>query len=114
QRNADRRRLPGLRARQLPAAGVPRAGPGIGHRRTPQHGVAVSGEAVMSCSDERSREEPTKPARIPPGGFRELAPVNWAIARLGPRTIRAPKFHLFDVLGQHRLLFLAWLPFSGY
>src|SRR6185312_9828174 len=32
----------------------------------------------------------------------------------GARGIRAPKFHLFDVLGQHKLLFLAWLPFSAY
>ena len=54
------------------------------------------------------------PARIPPGGFKELGPVGWAIAKLGARGIRAPKFHLFNVLGQHRLLFLAWLPFSGY
>jgi AhpD family alkylhydroperoxidase len=53
-------------------------------------------------------------ARIPPGGFKELGPVNWAIAKLGARGIRAPKFHLFNVIGQHRLLFLAWLPFSGY
>ena len=54
------------------------------------------------------------PARIPPGGFKELGPINWAIAKLGARGIRAPKFHLFDVLGQHKLLFLAWLPFSSY
>lgn len=53
------------------------------------------------------------PARIPPGGLRELGPVNWVIAKLGARAIRAPKFHLFNVLGRHRLLFLAWLPFSG-
>ena len=53
------------------------------------------------------------PARIPPGGFRELGPINWAIAKLGARSIRAPRFRLFDVLGQHRLLFLAWLPYSG-
>src|SRR5260370_28021453 len=56
----------------------------------------------------------TVPARIPPGGLRELGPINWAIAKLGARGIRAPKFHLFNVLGQHRLLFLAWLPFSSY
>ena len=54
------------------------------------------------------------PARIAPGGFRELGPINWAIAKLGARGIRAPKFHLFNVLGQHRLLFLSWLPFSAY
>jgi alkylhydroperoxidase family enzyme len=54
-----------------------------------------------------------EPARIAPGGFKELGPVNWAIAKLGARAIRAPRFGLFNVLGQHRLLFLAWLPFSG-
>ena len=53
------------------------------------------------------------PARIPPGGFRELGPINWVIAKLGARTIRAPRFTLFNVLGQHKLLFLAWLPYSG-
>ncbi|OBK79087.1 carboxymuconolactone decarboxylase family protein [Mycobacterium sp. 1164985.4] len=52
-------------------------------------------------------------ARIAPGGFKELGPLNWAIAKLGARTIRAPRFSLFNVLGQHRLLFLAWLPYSG-
>ncbi len=54
-----------------------------------------------------------EPARIPPGGFRELGPVNWAIAKLGARAIRAPRFTLMNVLGQHKLLFLAWLPYSG-
>jgi alkylhydroperoxidase family enzyme len=53
------------------------------------------------------------PARIEPGGFRELGPIGWAIARLGARAIRAPRFSLFNVLGQHKLLFLAWLPYSG-
>lgn len=52
-------------------------------------------------------------ARIAPGGLKELGPVNWAIAKLGARAIRAPRFSLFNVLGQHRLLFLAWLPYSG-
>ncbi|WP_019345146.1 carboxymuconolactone decarboxylase family protein, partial [Mycolicibacterium conceptionense] len=54
-----------------------------------------------------------EPARIAPGGFRELGPVNWAIAKLGARAIRAPRFTLMNVLGQHKLLFLAWLPYSG-
>ena len=53
------------------------------------------------------------PARIPPGGIRELGPVNWAIAKIGARAIRAPRFSLFGVLGQHRLLFLAWVPYSS-
>jgi alkylhydroperoxidase family enzyme len=51
--------------------------------------------------------------RVAPGGFKELGPLNWAIAKLGARAIRAPRFSLFNVLGQHRLLFLAWLPYSG-
>lgn len=54
------------------------------------------------------------PARIPPGGFRELGPINWAIAKLGARAIRAPRFSLFTVLGRHRLLLPVWLPLSGY
>ncbi|MDY6996378.1 MAG: carboxymuconolactone decarboxylase family protein [Actinomycetota bacterium] len=54
------------------------------------------------------------PARIPPGGFRELGPLNWVIAKLGARGIRRPRFSLFTVLGQHRLLFPVWLPLSGY
>lgn len=60
----------------------------------------------MSASDA--------PARIPPGTFRELGPVNWVIAKAGARVIRAPRFSLFDVLGQHRLLFLLWAPYSAF
>lgn len=48
--------------------------------------------------------------RIAPGGFRELGPVNWLIARGAAKIIRAPRFSLVDVLGQHRLLFLTWGP----
>jgi AhpD family alkylhydroperoxidase len=54
-----------------------------------------------------------EPARIAPGGFRELGPINWVIAQAGARAIRAPRFTLFNVLGQHKLLFLAWLPSAG-
>lgn len=54
-----------------------------------------------------------EPARIAPGGFRELGPINWVIAKAGARAIRAPRFTLFNVLGQHKLLFLAWLPSAG-
>jgi AhpD family alkylhydroperoxidase len=50
------------------------------------------------------------PTRIPPGGFRELGPLNWVIAKAGARVIRAPRFTLLNVLGQHRLLFLLWGP----
>jgi alkylhydroperoxidase family enzyme len=55
----------------------------------------------------------TTPARIPPGNFRELGPINWVIAKVGARVIRAPRFHLFDVLGQHRTLFVLWAPFAS-
>ncbi|MCX2933278.1 carboxymuconolactone decarboxylase family protein [Mycobacterium sp. CVI_P3] len=52
------------------------------------------------------------PQRIPPGGRRELGLINWGVSRLGARAIRAPRMHLFDVLGQHKLLFLSFLPYS--
>ena len=53
------------------------------------------------------------PARIEPGGFRELGPLGWLIAKIGARGIRRPRFSLLNVLGQHKLLFLAWLPYSA-
>jgi len=56
---------------------------------------------------------PTDQARIPPGGRRELGLINWAITRFAARSIRAPQMHLFTTLGQHRLLFLSFLPYSG-
>ncbi len=51
--------------------------------------------------------------RIPAGGRRELGLVNWGIARVAARSIRAPQMHLFTLLGQHKLLFLSFLPYSG-
>ncbi|MBU3752015.1 MAG: carboxymuconolactone decarboxylase family protein [Mycobacterium sp.] len=52
-------------------------------------------------------------ARIPPGGRRELGLVNWVISRIAARSIRAPHMHLFETLGQHKMLFLAFLPYAG-
>ena len=52
-------------------------------------------------------------ARIPPGGRKELGLLNWIIAKIGARSIRAPQFHLFQTLGQHKVLFLAFLIYSG-
>lgn len=52
-------------------------------------------------------------ARIPPGGFRELGPLNWVIAKIAAKAIGAPQMHLFTTFGQRKLLFLSWLPFSG-
>lgn len=51
--------------------------------------------------------------RIPPGGRRELGLINWIIAKIAARSIRAPQMHLFTTLGQHKLLFLSFLPYSG-
>lgn len=46
--------------------------------------------------------------RVPPGGFRELGPLNWIIAKAAARIIRAPRFALVEVLGHHRLLLPTW------
>jgi 4-carboxymuconolactone decarboxylase len=51
--------------------------------------------------------------RIPSGRFRELGPINWVIAKFGARAVRAPEMHLMTTLGQHRLLFLVWMLYSG-
>ena len=51
--------------------------------------------------------------RIPAGGFRELGPINWVLAKSAARTVRAPKMHLFATLGQHKRLFLAMMPYSA-
>lgn len=51
--------------------------------------------------------------RIPPGRFRQLGPINWVIAKLAARTVRAPQMHLFTTLGQRQLLFWTWLAYSG-
>lgn len=51
--------------------------------------------------------------RVVPGGRRELGLINWTISRIAARTIRAPQMNLFAVLGQHRWLFRAFLPYSG-
>jgi AhpD family alkylhydroperoxidase len=51
--------------------------------------------------------------RIPSGGFRELGPVNWVIAKLGARRVRAPEMHLFTTLGQRQLLFWTWSIYGG-
>src|ERR1700744_645350 len=103
-RHTDRRGLPGLRTRHLPAAGVSRAGPRTRPRRASEHRVAVLGEARMR--DDNS-------VRIPAGRFRELGPINWVLAKSAARTVRAPKMHLFATLGRPKRLFLAMMPYSA-
>lgn len=51
--------------------------------------------------------------RVAPGGRNELGLINWTISRIAARKIRAPQMNLFTVLGQHRWLFRAFLPYSG-
>jgi AhpD family alkylhydroperoxidase len=52
-------------------------------------------------------------ARIPPGRLRQLGPINWVLAKLGARTVRAPEMHLFTTLGYRRSLFWAWLIYGA-
>jgi alkylhydroperoxidase family enzyme len=51
--------------------------------------------------------------RIPSGGLRRLGPVNWVMAKLAARTVRAPEMHLFTTLGQRQALFWAWSIYGG-
>jgi AhpD family alkylhydroperoxidase len=52
-------------------------------------------------------------ARIPSGRFRQLGPINWALAKLGARTVGAPEMHLFTTLGQRQALFWTWALYGG-
>jgi AhpD family alkylhydroperoxidase len=54
------------------------------------------------------------PARIPPGGFRELGPISWVATKIMAKGIRAPRFALFDVLGQHQMMLLAYIPYAAF
>ena len=51
--------------------------------------------------------------RIPSGHFRQLGPINWVVAKLAARQVRAPEMHLFTTLGQRQLLFWTWAIYSG-
>lgn len=52
-------------------------------------------------------------ARIPPGRLRQLGPINWVLAKLGARAVRAPEMHLFTTLGYRQSLFWAWLIYGA-
>jgi AhpD family alkylhydroperoxidase len=52
-------------------------------------------------------------ARIPSGGFRQLGPVNWVVAKLAARRLRAPEMHLFTTLGSRQALFWTWAIYGG-
>jgi len=51
--------------------------------------------------------------RIPSGRLRQLGPINWVIAKLAARKMRAPEMHLFTALGQRQFLFWAWSIYGG-
>ncbi len=52
-------------------------------------------------------------ARIPPGGFKELGPVNWVLWRILSKGAGAADAHLFSTLGRTGGLFRGWLHYSG-
>jgi alkylhydroperoxidase family enzyme len=54
------------------------------------------------------------PARIEPGGFRELGPLGWVYCKLAARRQHIPQMHLFTIMGRHRLLLWPWLLLGGY
>jgi AhpD family alkylhydroperoxidase len=43
-----------------------------------------------------------------------LGPISWVAAKIMARGIRAPRFALFDVLGQHQLMLLAYIPYAAF
>jgi len=51
--------------------------------------------------------------RIPPGGLRQLGPINWVLAKLAAIAMRVPVMHLFATLGQRQVLFWAWSIYGG-
>ena len=51
--------------------------------------------------------------RVTPGGLRQLGPINYAIAKIGAKAIRADDMHLFSTLGRTKRLFVGWLGYSG-
>jgi alkylhydroperoxidase family enzyme len=67
----------------------------------------------MTAGDDAERRLSQEVGRVPAGGFRELGPINWILARSAARTVRAPRMHLFATLGQHKRLFLSMMPYSA-
>src|SRR5690606_9562550 len=55
----------------------------------------------------------TSRARIDPGRFRELGPINWLVWRVLSRAAGTGDAQLFSTLGRTGGLFRGWLHFSG-
>src|SRR5277367_4353447 len=67
----------------------------------------------MSAAPDGEAHEIGEVGRIPPGRFRQLGLINWVLAKIAARSIRAPEMHLFTTLGQRRSLFWAWSIYGG-
>ncbi len=52
--------------------------------------------------------------RIHQPRLKELGLVNWIFCRIAAKKQDVHSMHLFTMLGQHRHLLWAWLPFSGF
>jgi AhpD family alkylhydroperoxidase len=52
-------------------------------------------------------------ARVTPGTFSDLGPINWLLCRALSSFAGTPDAHLFSTLGRQRRLFRAWLRFAG-
>lgn len=51
--------------------------------------------------------------RVSPGGFAELGPVNWVVARGAALSIGVDDAHIFSTLGRAKGLFRGWLHFGA-
>lgn len=67
----------------------------------------------MSAAPDGEAREIDPVGRIPPGRFRQLGPINWLLAKLAARSVRAREMHLFTTLGQRQWLFWAWSIYGG-
>jgi AhpD family alkylhydroperoxidase len=56
---------------------------------------------------------PDAPARILPGGLRDVGLPIWVFSRLAGRVTRSTPPRIFTTLGRHRRLFWGWLHFAG-
>jgi len=52
-------------------------------------------------------------ARVAPGGFSDLGPINWLVCRVIARVAGIRDAHLFSTLGRQRRLFRAWMLFAS-
>ncbi|CAM3986721.1 carboxymuconolactone decarboxylase family protein [Smaragdicoccus niigatensis] len=54
-----------------------------------------------------------KTPRINPGGFRDLGPINWGLAKVISTAAGTSNAKLFSTLGRTGATFLGWLHYSG-